>query len=229
MSWKQHRFSLAAFAVACLMGLAGCGHEQQLESITIQPTTETFGASNIPVIANAGATVQLRALGNYIHPPVTKDITAQVTWSSNTPDIATVNSGGLLTATGAACGDSLISATFNTNKSTGNISSSGAVITGSMTATVVCFTGSSGGSGPILTVNFAGSGSGAVTSSPPGVVCSSNPCTATFASGTTINLTAVASGVFAGWTNCDATSGTGLTICTVNGLAANRTVTATFN
>ena len=32
--------------------------------------------------------MQLRALGTYIHPPVTKDITNQVTWESNTtPDV----------------------------------------------------------------------------------------------------------------------------------------------
>jgi hypothetical protein len=207
----------------------GCGHEQQLESIAIQPTTETFGASNIPVMANAGAQVQLRALGTYIHPPVTKDITAQVTWASNTTDIATVDSAGLLTVTGAACGDSLVSATFNTNKSTGNISSSGALITGYMTASVVCYTGGSGGAGPILTVNFTGTGSGVVTSSPPGLGCSSSPCSASFASGTPINLTAVANGVFGGWSNCDTTSGTGLTVCNISSLTANRTVTVTFN
>jgi hypothetical protein len=66
----------------CLITLIvpSCGHDQQLVSISIAPSTETFGASNIPVSADAGLNVQLRALGTYIHPPVTKDITNQATW-----------------------------------------------------------------------------------------------------------------------------------------------------
>lgn len=127
-------------AVFCfLMGLPGCGHEQQLVEITVVPDVETFGATNIPVIANKGAKVQLRALGSYIHPPVTKDITTQVVWSSNTPDMVTVDAGGLITATGNACGGTIISATVTTNHSSGNIPSSGAIVTGTMTANVVCF------------------------------------------------------------------------------------------
>lgn len=120
------------------LGLINCGHDQQLVSIAVQPEKESFGAGNIPVSANAGATVQLRALGSFIHPPVTKDITDQVTWDSNTPDIVTVSSTGLLTATGVACGDALVTATVTTNRSSGNIDSSGALVTGSMTASVVC-------------------------------------------------------------------------------------------
>ena len=139
MTFRDLRFVLAFAVVLCVSGLTSCAHDQQLTAITIQPATETFGASNIPVSANAGATVQLRAIGSYIHPPVTKDITNQVVWNSNTPDIATVDpASGLLTAAGLACGNALISATATTNKSIGNISSSGAIVTGSMTATVVC-------------------------------------------------------------------------------------------
>jgi hypothetical protein len=127
-------------AVFCLlMGLPGCGHEQQLVGITVVPDVETFGAKNIPVSANAGSKVQLRALGSYIHPPVTKDITTQVVWSSNTPDMVMVDAGGLITATGNACGGTIISATVTTNRSSGDISSTGAIVTGTMTANVVCF------------------------------------------------------------------------------------------
>ena len=121
--------------------IPSCGHEQQLVSIAVQPATEIFGSANIPVGSDAGAQVQLRAIGTYIHPPVDKDITDQATWSSNTPDMVTVNSTGLITVTGNACGGTIISATVTTNKSAGNLSSSGAIVTGSMTANVVCFTG----------------------------------------------------------------------------------------
>jgi hypothetical protein len=129
---------LAALGAVTLL-VPSCAHDQQLVSIQIQPTTETFGAANIPVSANAGSSVQLRALGTYIHPPVVKDITDQVTWTSNTPDMVTVNATGLITATGMACGGTIISATVQTNTD-GNRSSSGAIVTGNMTANVVCFT-----------------------------------------------------------------------------------------
>ena len=53
------------------------GQNQELTSIEIAPPKQAFGASNIPVSDNAGLSVQLEALGHYVHPhpPVTKDIT----------------------------------------------------------------------------------------------------------------------------------------------------------
>lgn len=124
--------------LGCMIFGLSCGHDQQLVSIDIQPTVETFGAANIPVSANAGLSVQLRALGNYIHPPVTKDITSQVTWSSNTPLMVAVNPTGLITASGNSCGGTLITATKVTNTSAGGIGSTGALVTGTMTANVIC-------------------------------------------------------------------------------------------
>jgi len=147
--------------------LLGCGHEQQLVSIDVEPNTETFGSTTTQVSADAGANVQLRALGTYIHPPVTKDITNQVTWTSNTPQMVTVNSSGLITATGLACGNTLISATVNTNKSSGGISSSGAIVTGTMTANVTCPEASLQTSSSILSAALArpqaGSASAAIS------------------------------------------------------------------
>ena len=138
---RKKMSALVGLCVALYLtaSLSGCGHEQQLVGITVIPNVETFGAPTIPVSANAGSKVQLRALGSYIHPPVTKDITNQVVWTSNTPDMVTVDANGLITATGTACGGTIISATVTTNHSSGNISSNGALVTGSMTANVVCF------------------------------------------------------------------------------------------
>src|ERR1700722_7872477 len=101
-------------AIVCLILLTACGHDQQLISITVQPATQDFGATNIPVSANAGANVKFRALRTYTHPPVTKDISSHVPWSSNTPKMVMVSSAGLLTATGLACGSALVSATVTT-------------------------------------------------------------------------------------------------------------------
>lgn len=126
---------LAAFLLSTM---SACGHDQQLERITVIPAVENFGSTNIPVIADRGLNVQLRALGSYIHPPVTKDITSQVTWTSNTPQMVMVDANGVITATGLACGGTIISATIVTNHSDGAISSTGALITGSMTANVIC-------------------------------------------------------------------------------------------
>jgi hypothetical protein len=60
----------AGWTALCLsvIFVPSCGHDQQLVSITVQPQSETFGAANIPVSADAGLSVQLRALGTYIHP-----------------------------------------------------------------------------------------------------------------------------------------------------------------
>jgi len=204
-----------------LVGAAGlvlsCGHGQILESITVQPQTETFGSSTTPVDEDKGLQVQLMAVGNYLYPPGTKDLTNEVTWSSNTPQMVTVNSTGLLTATGEACGSAVVTATTPANGSGSN-----AIVIGSMTANVVCFTGT----GPELTVQFATApGTGTVTSSPAGLSCTGNPCSAAFVSGTTVVLTATPNTVFAGWSGCDVTSGTA---CTVIDLTENRTVTVTF-
>ena len=218
------------FIASIFLSLSSCGRDQELVGISIQPTSETFGASNIPVSSDAGLQLQLRALGTYIHPPVTKDITSKVTWTSNTPQMVTVNSAGVITVTGATCGATLISATVTTNSSSGGISSSGALVTGFMTANVVCFTASGGGAGsPALTVTFAGNGSGTVTSSPTGLSCSSpNACLAQFASGSTVTLTATPNGgsVFGSWAFCDTPNSTNP--CDVT-MTTNRTVTATFN
>ena len=76
-----------------------------------------------------------------------------------------------------------------------------------------------------LTVTLAGNNSGTVTSSPAGISCSPT-CSASFASGTKVKLTAQASSgsFFAGWSG--ACSGTGACTVTMN---SNLTATATFN
>ena len=223
MSAKWFRFAVGSAALLFTLLLPSCGHDQQLVSIAVQPDTETFGAPTIPVSADAGLSVQLKALGTYIHPQVTKDITSQVKWDSNTVGLATVNSTGLLVATGSECGNALVSATVTTNKSPGNLSSSGALITGFMTTTVVCFTGN----GPTVTINFAGTGKGAVSSSPSGLGCSAM-CTGSFPFGTSFTLTAIPNppSVFGGWAGCDSVSGTA---CTINNLQNDVSVNVTFN
>ncbi|HSS52085.1 MAG TPA: hypothetical protein VLX28_24345 [Thermoanaerobaculia bacterium] len=83
----------------------------------------------------------------------------------------------------------------------------------------------SAGTGHILSISKAGTGSGTVTSSPAGINCGAS-CSAVFTTGTAVTLTAapVSGSTFSGWSG--ACTGTGS--CTVT-LDADRSVTATFN
>lgn len=230
MKGKWVSFGVLVALAAGLLNVVSCGRDQELVSIQVQPTTETFGAANIPVPLDQGLQVQLSALGSYIHPPVTKDITDQVTWASNSPQMVTVNSTGLITATGDTCGNTLISATVTTNKSAGGINSPGALVTAYMTANVVCYTGNGGSGGEPLTVAFSGAGTGTVTSSPSGLSCASSAgaCVTLFPSGTVVSLTATPTGSSTSfsWGGCSTPATTNPCMVTVQG-ATN--VTLAFN
>lgn len=229
---KAKWFGLVAlvFVAISLLSVSSCGDPQTLQSITIQPSTETFGAANIPVNFDAGLQVQLTALGTYLHPPATKDITHQVTWASSDTQMFSMSSTGLLTATGHECGGTLVSATVQTNTDGSGVSSSGAIVTGNMTANVVCFTGTGGGGGgePTLTINFLGSGTG-IVSSTGGFSCTSADisCIDSFPSGTAVTLNAnpVLPSTFGGWSGGACT---GTSTCVLL-LQSDTIVTATFN
>ena len=81
---------------------------------------------------------------------------------------------------------------------------------------VECFT---------LTVTKAGTGEGTVTSNPAGINCGMT-CTASYASGTVVTLTATPDtySLFTGWSGCGSASGNQCTVA----MNADRSVTATF-
>jgi hypothetical protein len=96
-----------AIALASFLPFFGCGYDQRLDSITIEPNNVT--------ITGAGLDVHYTALGHYSHPPNAKNITDQLTWASSTPQIITVDQQGVATS-GLGCGTNLeITATSNTN------------------------------------------------------------------------------------------------------------------
>ena len=103
--------------------IPSCGTGQQLVGITISPATVVFGSPDSNLFA------QLTATGSYVHPPATKDITNQVTWSSNIVQVAQVSSTGKVSPSGG-CGVTPITASMLTNSPTGN------TITGTMSVTV---------------------------------------------------------------------------------------------
>ena len=77
-----------------------------------------------------------------------------------------------------------------------------------------------------LAVSKAGTGSGAVTSSPAGISCGAT-CSASYTNGTSVTLTATAASgsTFSSWTGCDSVSGS---TCTVT-MSTAKSVSATFN
>jgi len=120
---KQKVLGFAAICMASIL-VPGCGSHQRLVAISVTPTTVVFGS------ANAALSAQLTATGLYTHPPATKDLTTQVTWTSSITGVAVVNSSGVVSPAGSDCGISNITATFKTDEPTGNI------ITGTMSVTV---------------------------------------------------------------------------------------------
>jgi hypothetical protein len=130
----RDRSLLGALLILGLMiPLTSCNDSPSLTSISVTPTTVTFGG--------AGLHSQLTAIGSYTHPnhaPTTVDITDQVTWTSSSTDCVTVNSTGLITSGINNCSDILVSATapgFH------------GVITGSMTVNVNQPSSGGGGAG----------------------------------------------------------------------------------
>lgn len=209
-------FSIAALVAAAFLELPSCGFNQHLVSIEIQPSGgATFGA------ADPSLFVDFTATGTYEHPPATKDLTNQVTWKSDTPQVATVTSGGVVSPN-TNCGSANVFATFYDSPNL--VTSNAAHIVVDGPASLGC---TPAGSPPVLTVNFGGTGTGTVTSSPAGIDCSyNNTCSAPFTAGTLITLTGTPTGSSTSvtWSGCSSPSGN---VCSLV-LESSTTVTATF-
>lgn len=206
-----------------LLQLSSCARSQRLTGVTISPSSYTYYS---PAVAGTQQTpVTLTAYGTYIHPPETKVITGNVTWTIDYPLIANVSSSGQLTD-GTVCGIANVTATAYTD---GN--ASGNVVTGTMTVTVEgpasegCPQGTATNN---LSVDVtAGAADGTIVSSPTGINCGAT-CTAAFPSSSSVSLTATPnSGMsFLGWgSGCTTVSGNTCNV-TMNG---DVTVQASFN
>lgn len=190
-----------------------CGQDQQLVSITVTPDKVNF--------QGIGAQSQMTALGSFIHPPATKDITNWVTWSTDVPTEVTVSPTGLVTAINT-CGSGQVIASVYSKPSN---PSAGSVIRATADVAILLNGSSNCSQLANLTVTIGGGIGGTVTSSPAGIACP-GVCSANFTLGTTVTLTAVGSGAatFSTWSGCDSMSGN---ICVVTTNAA-RNVTANF-
>ncbi|MFZ0758781.1 MAG: hypothetical protein WAM69_02425 [Candidatus Sulfotelmatobacter sp.] len=209
-------FSIAALIAiaAFFLSLSSCGFNQHLVSINIPETGGTFGA------VDSSLYFDFVAIGTYIHPPATKDITDQVTWRSDNPQVAQVSNTGVVSPN-VGCGLANISASFY--DSPNDVVSNSVPITVNGPAADGC---TPAGPQPILTVTVAGTTSGNVTSSPAGISCDTgSTCSAQFTTGQTVTLTAAPASGFEMWQGCNQVSGP---VCALF-LENSTTVTATFN
>lgn len=113
---------LVVSAIAAgLLNISSCARDQRLESITLQP-------SGGFVFEGPGAQAQFIALGTFIHPPETKDVSDKVVWSLDIANFGTITQQGVVTyIRGDGCGSGLVNATYNNPPGNPN----GSVIVGS--------------------------------------------------------------------------------------------------
>jgi hypothetical protein len=199
----------ALVAVGAALSLPSCGFNKRLVSLQIQPQTFTF-------LTQAG-TEQYTAIGTYIHPPSTQDVTSRATWKVD-DGIVHINAGLVSPDPLLGCGGGTISASLP--EGTGGSSN---IVIGYATVTVdnpsdsLC-----PGGGKFATLSVGVVGTGSVTSLPSGISCPGT-CIATYAVGSSVLLTA-SGGTFSSWTNCPSSSNT----CTVTIPAGGAAVIATF-
>jgi hypothetical protein len=111
--------------VAVLLCLPSCGHDQVLTAVTVSPS----GAS----ITGAGLEVDFKAVGTYIHPPESKDITTSVVWTSAVPQAISIDANTGVAISGLACGSNItITATAYSNPK----SQTGSVVVGTAPVSV---------------------------------------------------------------------------------------------
>ncbi|MFZ0814972.1 MAG: hypothetical protein WAM78_05605 [Candidatus Sulfotelmatobacter sp.] len=127
-------FSIAALMIVAisLLSVSSCGHDQKLVSIQVMP--------NPVVFEGVGAKIQFTALGTYIHPPETKDITNQVQWRIDVSYLATINSSGVAIATTVCGAGNVIASVYSdpSNPSSGSVIFGSAAISGIDQGTSQC-------------------------------------------------------------------------------------------
>jgi hypothetical protein len=203
----------ALIAIGAALSLPSCGHDQKLVSLQVQPASFTF------LTPDTSAAEQYTAIGTYIHPPATKDVTSQATWAID--DNVVSIKGGLVSPLGG-CGGGNVSATMP--EGTGGASN---IVIGYATVTVnnpADPTCPGGGTEATLGVNVVGPGT--VTSLTGGISCPTQ-CISAFAVGASVGLTATpaAGHSFFTWTGCTSSSGA---TCTVTIPVGGANVAATF-
>lgn len=205
----------ALVAVGAVLSLPSCGHDQKLVNLQVQPSGFTF------LGPGAGAQGQFTAIGTYIHPPATKDVTSQAVWAVD-DSVVSINAGTV--TTNGSCGSANVSATMP--EGTGgasNIVIGYSFVTVNNPADPTC---PGGGTEATLGVQVSPDGFGKVTSLTGGISCPTQ-CISAFPVGASVGLTATPAPnhTFFSWTGCTTSSGN---TCTVTIPVGGASVTATF-
>lgn len=198
-----------------LLSLASCARGRKLTSINIMPGNGTF--ANI----DPALYFTYKAYGTYIHPPQTLDITSQVSWQTDNPQVVQFTSPGVISPN-TNCGVAQIYATMH--NSSNDVVSNQVSITVDGPASLGCPQGNVTFN---LSLDVTGGANGVITSSPAGIDCGST-CSAPFPAESSVALTASPNTghSFGGWgTGCTSISGT---TCNVT-MSADVTISATFN
>jgi hypothetical protein len=202
----------ALVAVGAALSLPSCGHDQKLVSLQIQPQTFTF------LTPDPSAQEQFTAVGTYIHPPATKDITSQATWTVDFADVVTMKQGLVSPYGQGGCGG--VDITASAPEGTGG---AGNIVVAYATAIVndpsnpIC-----PGGGKLATLAVGVVGVGTVTSLPAAISCP-GACVSTYDVGASVLLTASSATV--AWGNCP---GSSESTCVVSIPAGGTAVSATF-
>jgi len=199
-------------AVGAALSLPSCGHDQKLVSIAITPQTFTF------LTPDMSAQEQFTAIGTYIHPPSTQDLTSKATWAVDFANVVTMNAGLVSPSGHGGCGGVDVTASYA--EGTGG---TGNIVIGYATAIVddptnpIC-----PGGGKLATLAVGVVGAGTVTSLPAAISCPGT-CVSTYDVGASVLLTA--NGPTVTWGNCPGYSGN---TCVVSIPAGGTAVSATF-
>lgn len=118
---RRNWLNLLVICFAAIV-VPSCGSGQKLVGIQVTPAAVVFGGTDPSLF------VQLTATGTYVHPPATKDITTQVTWTSDTVQVAQVTSAGKVSPN-TNCGTAGITASLLTNSPSGNLITGAANVT----------------------------------------------------------------------------------------------------
>ncbi len=207
-------------AIGAFLSLPSCGHDQKLVSLEIQPGTFTFLEPYQPPPAT-NVTEQYTAIGTYIHPPATMDVTSQATWKID-DGVVTMSTPGLFTAAPGYCGGGNISATVPEGTGgSSNVLIAYATVTVDNPAQVNC-----PGYGTEAELSVQVTGPGTVVSTTGNINCPP-ACIAPFAVGASVGLTAEPqSGATVTWASgCTAESGNS---CSVTIPTGGANVLATF-
>jgi hypothetical protein len=106
------------------LSLPGCGFKKRLVEITINPSAVT--------ITGVDVEIDFQALGTYIHPPETKDITNSVVWASTASGLVKFDAGPGVAHSGKDCGTASVTATAPSDPN----NDSGGVVVGTALVTV---------------------------------------------------------------------------------------------